>query len=300
MSQSEPSYKQQNFEKPQSTKPVCNRIAIVFDFDETLGSDTYDEAIKSLGLDVQAFRQKYYEPLKEQDWDHTLARAYTLIQESQRREPGDRITRDRLIQIGQNLQMFDGLDAMFDRLHHRVHELNPKVELEFYIISGGIEEIACHTPISSHFKKIWACQFQYNSQGEIEFIKRSVSHTEKTRYLMQIASGDHNVEQNGRSFAYRDVPENQLHVPLSQVIYVGDGASDLPCFSIVNDESGITLGVYKDAQEWNEQIQVTESQRVTNLAAADYREESELMRSLLLSVESLCKQIALRQLSVGE
>lgn len=300
MSQAQPSYKQQNFEKPQATKPVCNRIAIVFDFDETLGTDTYDELIKHLELDVQAFRQQYYEPLKAQDWDHTLARAYTLIQESQRREPEDRITRDRLIQVGQNFQTFDGLDAMFDRLQQCVHALNPSIELEFYIISGGIEEIICHTRIASYFKKIWACQFHFNAQGEIEFLKRAVSHTEKTRYLMQVASGDHNVEQNGRSFAYRDVPEDQLHVPLSQVIYVGDGASDLPCFSVINDEGGIALGVYKDAQEWSEQIQVTESQRVTNLAAADYREDSELMRSLILSVESLCKQIALRQLSVGE
>jgi hypothetical protein len=36
------------------------------------------------------------------------------------------------------------------------------------------------------------------------------------------------------------------------------------------------------------------------LAPAEYGEDSELMRSLTLAVESLCKQISLLQLSVGE
>jgi trehalose-6-phosphatase len=86
------------------------------------------------------------------------------------------------------------------------------------------------------------------------------------------------------------------------MIYVGDGASDVPCFSVLNDEGGIVIGVYKGdtAAKWSQQIQVTESQRVMNLAPADYQAESELMRSLTLAVESLCKQISLRQLSAGE
>lgn len=288
------------FSKPQATKPVCNRIAIVFDFDETLGPDTFDVLIKSLGWDVQEFRKQRYQPLLDDGWDSAPARAYALIQESKQRQPDERITRNHLLQLGQKLQPFDGLEEMFDRLHRRVHELNSEIELEFYVISGGIEEIACHTCIAHYFRKIWGCQFHFNEAGEVEFIKRVVSHTEKTRYLMQVASGSENVEQNGRSFTYRDVSEEELHVPLSQVIYIGDGASDIPCFSIINDEGGVALGVYKNAQEWNQKIQVSESQRVTNLALADYREDSELMRSLTLAVESLCKQIELRQLSVGE
>ncbi|HEY9735606.1 MAG TPA: HAD family hydrolase [Trichocoleus sp.] len=288
------------FKKPQSTKPVCDRIAVVFDFDETLGPDTFDLLIESLGLDAKTFRRERYNPLKEAGWDGPLARAYALIQESQQRPPEQRITRDYLIELGRQLQPFKGLEEMFDRLHQKVHELNPKVELEFYVISGGFEDILCHTCIAPHFKKIWGCQFHYNDKGEIEFVQRSISHTEKTRYLMQIASGKEKVEETGRSFAYRDVPEDQLHVPLSQVIYVGDGASDIPCFSVVNDEGGIALGVFKDEQEWNERVEVSESQRVANLAEADYREDSELMRSLLLAVESLCKQISLRQLSLDK
>lgn len=289
--------------KPQATKPVCQRIALVFDFDDTLAPDTFDELVKALGLNINEFRQQRYEPLKEAGWDHVAARFYCLIQESLRRkEIENKITKDFLIQFGQKLKPFDGVTQMFDRLHRHVRDLNPEVELKFYIITGGFGEVVRNSSIAPYFTQIWGCEFHYSETGEIEFLKRSISHTEKTRYLMHIASGQDRVDADGRSFAYRDASESQLYVPLSQIIYVGDGTSDVPCFSVLNDEGGTAIGVYKPdtAQKWNENIEVSESQRVTNLAPADYQEDSELMRSLILAIESLCKQISLRQLSVGE
>lgn len=234
---------QQDFQKPQATKPVCNRVAIVFDFDDTLASDTFDELIQRLGLDVDDFRQQRYTPLKAAGWDHVAARFYSLIQASKQRQ--EKITQDYLIRFGQELQPYDGVTEMFDRLLARVQELNPEVELEFYIITGGFAEVVRHTCIADYFTKIWGCEFHYADNGEIEFLKRSISHTEKTRYLMPIASGQDQVDGDGRSFAYRDASPDQLHSPLSQMIYVGDGASDVPCFSVLNDEGGIALGVYK-------------------------------------------------------
>ncbi|MBD2075010.1 haloacid dehalogenase-like hydrolase [Phormidium sp. FACHB-592] len=287
--------------KPQATNPVCNRNGIVFDFDDTLAANTLDELVKAVGLDVEQFHQQQYAPLKNAGWDHVAARFYCLIQASKHHpEIQHKITKDYLIQFGQQLQPFDGVTEMFDRLRRRVQDLNPQIELEFYMITGGFGKVVRNTCIAPYFNQIWGCEFHYSETGEIDFLKRSISHTEKTRYLMQIASGQDQVDGNGRSLAYRDVSEDQLHIPLSQMIYVGDGTSDVPCFSVLNDEGGIAIDVYKEAQAWDEQIQVSESQQVTNLAEADYREDSELMRSLTLAVESLCKQISLRQLSVGE
>lgn len=242
------------------------------------------------------------QPLIDAGWDKVAARCYCLVQESQARPEGSRITHDTLAQFGQTIQPFPGVEAMFGRLRERVHQLNKDIELEFYVITGGFGDIVRHTTIAPYFKKIWGCEFAYNEQGEICFLRRSISHTEKTRYLMQISSGQESVDGDGRAFAYRDIPEAQLYVPLSQVVYVGDGASDVPCFSLINDERGLAIGVFKGdtADEWGEDVQVSESQRVVNLAAADYQDDSEMMRSLTLAIESLCKQIELRQLSVGE
>jgi hypothetical protein len=71
---------------------------------------------------------------------------------------------------------------------------------------------------------------------------------------------------------------------------------------VLQQEDGLAIGVYKDgtAQDWQQRYHISPSQRVVNLAPADYSEDSELMRSLTLAVESLCKKIALRQQSINE
>lgn len=284
-----------------ATKPVSNRIALAFDFDDTLVPDTVDSLLESCDIDAQAFRQERIQPLIDNGWEPILARFYTLIQESKRRDQ-DKITQEYLTKFGQELAPFDGVPEMFKRLRQSAKTIVPDIEVEFYLITCGMVEIARHTCIAPEFTAMWGCEFSYNEEGEIEFLKQLVSHTEKTRYLFQLAKGIDNTNQDGQMFVYRDVSPEELHVPLTQVIYVGDGASDLPCFSLMNKENGVAIGVYKGStvQEWNREVKLSASQRVANIAEADYREDSELMRSLTLAVESMCKQIALAQLSVGE
>ncbi|MGF1480370.1 MAG: HAD family hydrolase [Cyanophyceae cyanobacterium] len=284
-----------------ATKPLSNRIAIVFDFDDTLVPDTFDTLLEHHGLDAAAFRSERVKPLLEDGWDKIPARFYCLIEESQQRDQ-DKITQASLANLGRNLQPFAGVPEMFERLRQHACQLVPEVEVDFYLITGGIAEIARHTSIAHHFKKIWGCDFHYAEDGEIKFLKKFVTHTEKTRYLFSISKGIEGQDEEGLLFVYRNLPAEELHVPLTQMIYVGDGASDIPCFSILNEHQGIAIGVYKDgkAQEWEYQEKVSANQRVVNLAPAEYGEESELMRSLTLAVESICKQIALLQLSVDE
>jgi len=285
-----------------STKPLFNRVAVVFDFDDTLAPDALNGLLEYLGMDIQEFRQQRVQPLIDAGWDKVAARCYCLIQESQRRSPEDKITRKTLADFGRQIKPFPGVQELFDRLRQRVHNIDPEIELEFYVITGGFADIVRHTAIAPCFKRIWGCEFAYNDQDEIMFLKRSISHTEKTRYLLQVSSGQEQVDGSGRAFAYRDVPESDLHIPLSQVVYVGDGASDVPCFSLIHDERGISIGVFKGdtPNEWGREVQVSESQRVSNLAAADYQDDSEMTRSLQLAIEGICKQIKLRQLGAGE
>ncbi|MGF1514526.1 MAG: hypothetical protein ACFB5Z_12660 [Elainellaceae cyanobacterium] len=81
---------------------------------------------------------------------------------------------------------------------------------------------------------------------------------------------------------------------------MGDGTSDLPCFELLNASGGTSIGVNKDGSDWAKKHEVSKSQRVDNLVPADYGESSEMMQSLLLAVDSLCKRIRLRQLGAGE
>jgi hypothetical protein len=129
-----------------------------------------------------------------------------------------------------------------------------------------------------------------------------VTFHEKVRYLLQLAKGLGPHGPNGPDDVFREVPDAKLHVPLSQVVYVGDGKSDMPAFALMQEHGGIALGVV-DADrvhDWDGYSSERGERRVQNLAPADYSEGSELLRSLELAVESMAKLAALRKLGAGE
>jgi len=287
-----------------ATKPLSNRIAVVFDFDETLiRDDSFKILLRDCQLDVEAFERDRVTPLVEQGWHKYLARTYCLVQESRRREGKDKITYERLANLGQKLHLIEGVSSMFECLRKRAVEIVPQVEVEFYLISGGFVDIARNTSIAKHFTQIWGCELAYDENGEIQFLKQLMSHTEKTHFLYYLSIGIERENEQDLMYNYRDVPIKELYVPLNQVIYVGDGTSDIPCFTVINQYGGIALGIFQDnltAQKWEHRKKVTNSQQLTNLVPASYNLDSELMRSLILGIESISKQIALLQLSVGE
>ncbi|BAZ44250.1 hypothetical protein NIES4102_12580 [Chondrocystis sp. NIES-4102] len=287
-----------------ATKPLSNRIAVVFDFDETLISeDSFKILLEDCQLDVQVFERERVDPLVEQGWHKYLARTYCLIQESLNREEKDKITYERLANLGKKLHMIEGVTSMFECLRKRAVEIVPEVEVEFYLISGGFVDIARNTSIAKYFTRMWGCELAYDEKGEIQFLKQLMSHTEKTHYLYYLSIGIDKNNQQDLMYNYRDIPIKELHVPINQVIYVGDGTSDIPCFTVINQYGGIALGIFKDdstAKEWDHRDEITNSQQITNLVPANYHQDSELMRSLILGIECISKQIALLQLSVRE
>lgn len=285
-----------------ATKPFFNRLAIVFDFDETLAPDTFIVLLQDLGLDADAFKQERVQPLIDDGWDKYIARAYCLVEESKQRDGKDKITKERLAKVGKQLKPFDGVPEMFECLRQCARNVVSDVEVEFYLITGGFLEMALNTSIASNFKAMWGCRFHYGADGEIKFIKQQMTNTEKTSYLYYLSKGVDADKEKDLMFAYTSVPNERLHIPLTQVIYVGDGASDAPCFAVVNENNGIGIGLYKekDPQKWSEQDKIDINQRVANIAPPDYSKNSELMQSLTLAVEGICKQIALRRLSIGE
>lgn len=285
-----------------ATKPFANRLAIVFDFDETLAPDTFSVLLQDLGLDAEAFKQEKVKPLIDDGWDKYIARAYCLVEESKQREGKDKITKERLTRVGRELKPFEGVPEMFERLRQCAYNVVDDVEVEFYLISGGFIEIAHHTSIASNFKAMWGCRFHYGEDGEIKFIKQQMTNTEKTSYLYYLSKGMDAEKEKDLMFAYSNVSNDKLRIPLTQVIYVGDGASDAPCFAVVNQNGGTGIGLYKegDTESWSEQEKINVNQRVANIAPPNYGENSELMQSLTLAVEGICKQIVLRQLGVGE
>jgi phosphoserine phosphatase len=284
-----------------ATKQLHNRIAITFDFDLTLGEGSVDVLLRKLGVDGKQFRKERFEPLTEQGWDQSLARFKALVDLSE--EMGGAITEWLVHEVGRDTPLFPEVESIFDRLRGAARAIVGDIELEFYILTAGLAEVPSRTPIAQQFKAIWGSAGFYGEDGRLLFPKRVVTYPEKVRYLLQLAKGLSASGPDAPSDVYREVPDRDWHVPIDQMIYVGDGASDLPAFELVESRGGIAIGVFgpeASASGWSKGKDVHSGRRVTNLAQADFREDAELARSLMLGVESIAKLIALRKFGEGE
>lgn len=277
--------------------PMADTIAVIFDFDDTLAADSTSGFLHQLGIDVRAFWGERVMPLIGSGWDPVPAYLYAMLEVSNG-DPLRRITRERLMRFGRHIRLYGGATRVFKRLTEHARSVSPDIGVEFYLVSSGIGETLRATRIARHFQDIWACDFAYGPEGEIAFPKNIVSFTDKTRYIFHIQKGIVGPESRGRPFEVnRKLPPERLRVPLHQMIFVGDGYTDIPCFSLIRKNDGIAIGVYDaaDRERWGRAWGFIEDGRVSNLVPADYRSHSALTHSLLMAVDSIARRIALRR-----
>jgi hydroxymethylpyrimidine pyrophosphatase-like HAD family hydrolase len=271
-----------------------NIIAIVFDFDETLAKDSTTSLLESIGIDTNLFWKKEVQDLLNFGWDPVPAYLFKMIEYS---KDGHKITLDLFRKHAKSIKFFKGVTNLFGTLKKHVQYKND-IELEFYIISSGIGEILRNTRISKHFTDIWACDFHYNENNEITFPKNIVSFTDKTRYLFHISKGLVGEKYKNKPFdVNKKFEKNEFRVPSNHIIFIGDGYTDIPCFSLVKKMEGIPIAVYDNQNEnkWGTAWDFLEQDRVINLVPADYSRNSALMNSLKMAIDSIIKKIELSE-----
>ncbi|CAM5222546.1 Haloacid dehalogenase-like hydrolase OS=Castellaniella defragrans OX=75697 GN=HNR28_001708 PE=4 SV=1 [Castellaniella defragrans] len=275
---------------------MADVIALVFDFDDTLAPDSTSGFLQEIGVDSDAFWRDQVGPLLDhEDWDPVPAYLYRMLQLSQSGQHGA-ITRERLQAWGRHLPLHEGVDTLFDRLRASLREAHPTVQIEFYVISSGIGDVLRSTPIAAQFTDIWASEFHYDADGGIDFPRRVVSFTDKTRYLFHIQKGIIGPDSRNRPFEVnRKVDPDKLRIPFEQMIFVGDGYTDIPCFSLIRRSGGVAFGVWdprhreKRSRAWG----FIQEGRVSNLNQARFDKDAELYQWLEAAVESLAAKIVL-------
>ncbi|MFA0961049.1 hypothetical protein AB9P05_04535 [Roseivirga sp. BDSF3-8] len=275
------------------TLPTIPKIAVVFDFDETLAPPTHKKLLEKTGIDAEE-REGFVKKLLDDGWETSLARAYSWIKYSQAGNPT--IKREVFTEVGREIELFEGVDTLFDRL--RGFCTDDDVEMQFYLLTAGFLEVPEATSIAKEFHDMWGGAYAFNDDDELIFVKSLVTHEEKREYIQQLAKGTGTSGPNAPSDSHQHVDEEDMHIPFDQIIYVGDGSSDRPVFSLLHGKGGITIGLAKEnAAHWKEDDDLTEGQKVDNLLETDYTEGSDLMKCLQYAVESICKRISLRKLS---
>ncbi len=274
-----------------------NTIAIVYDYDQTLSPNYMQDVVlfPTFGIDAKKFWARCHDLVKTQGFDNELAYMKALLDVMDI----DRPTNARLRELGTGLQFFPGLPEMFDEF--RTGLLTPQheahgIRVEHYIISSGLKPLIEGSRIAPHVRSIFGCEFAEDKDGRITFPKRVISHTQKTQYLFRINKGllDHAQDVNDH------MPAELRPVPFEHMIYVGDGPTDVPCFTVVRQHGGHAIAVYNAADPSRSSFKKcyqlsTHADRVRHIAPADYRAGSHLRLLLEQMVEEVATRIVERR-----
>ena len=271
-------------------------IAVVFDFDDTLAPDSTSGYLSRAGIaDLAGFWKREVASLTDDDWDPVPAYMFRMMEASKTgRVP--KITKESLVEWGRSLPLHDGVVDVFSRLRKVAKDANPRANIEFYLISSGIGDVLRNTTISSEFTDIWASEFFYGDDEGVVFPKKIVSFTDKTRYLFHIQKGLVGSQARGKPFdVNKKLKPEQIRVPIRHMIFVGDGYTDIPCFSLVKKDGGVSIAVFDKThvEKWGSAYQFVHDGRVSNLLSANYSEQSDLSIFLGMAVKKLATDIAM-------
>ena len=132
------------------------------------------------------------------------------------------------------------------------------------------------------FKDVYGCEFLYDEKGEACWLKTIVNYTLKTQYLFRICKGASDLTDEKIVNSRVD----KKYVEFRNMIYIGDGLTDVPAMTLVKEKGGIAISIYsKDKQE--KSIQLVKDGRVNYACLSDYRDDSELFKILKLIIDSI-------------
>lgn len=274
-----------------------NRIAIAYDFDGTLAPGNMQEHnfLPALGIDPKIFWGKAKKKAMEHDMDEILAYMQLTIEEAKNK--GFPIRKSDFINYGKNITLFEGVEDYFERINDYAKKKG--LIIEHYIISSGLREFVKGTKISKNFKYIFASGFEYDANGVAVWPALAVNYTNKTQYLFRINKGINNSYDNQEINKF--MPEDKRHIPFEQMIYLGDGETDVPAMKMIKYQGGKAIAVYnpkiraKKNRKSPKQIceDLVIHNRADYIAPANYSENSELDKVLKLVIDKICAEIEL-------
>ena len=246
-------------------------VALIYDFDKTLCTIDMQEYsfIPKVNMDAKDFWKESNALAEEKKMDRVLAYMYLMLERAQATR--QRIWREDFVALGKDLEFFPGVEEWFSRIQQFGNEM--ELDVEHYIISSGLREIIEGSSIFKYFREVFACEFLYDQNHVACWPKNAINYTTKTQFLFRINKGVLDISNDIDLNKY--TPEDERRVPFRNMIYIGDGMTDVPCMKLVKVNGGCSIAVYQQGERQNVE-ELLKHKRVDFLASADYSENSEL------------------------
>jgi hypothetical protein len=187
------------------------------------------------------------------------------------------------VEEGRGIVLFPGVRDWF----HRINDFGASqgVRVEHYVISSGLREIIEGSSISGEFREIYASEFYYDQNGRPVWPKLAVNFTAKTQFVYRINKGVLDVSNDRDLNA--SMPDDSKRVPFTNMIYMGDGLSDVPCMKMMRAYGGQAIAVYSAGNRPGVEDLLLKG-RVDYIFPADYRKGT----ALDLTVRDIIRRMA--------
>lgn len=249
-------------------------VAFMYDFDKTLCTKNMQEYsfIPDVGMEPEEFWQKVVEMKDKEHMDSTLAYLYMTLKSL--KDKGAPSRREDLMKYGDSLELYPGVKEWFSLMNSYCESLGLKAE--HFIISSGLKEIIEGCSISKEFKEIYACEFLYDVNGEPIWMKDVVNYTTKTQFVFRINKGVLDISDDERVNSF--LPDDERPVPFTNMIYFGDGSTDVPCMKLIKIQGGHSVAVYDGSRRAADEL--FKAGRVNFICKADYSKDGELYNTI--------------------
>ena len=271
-----------------------NTIALVYDFDGTLSPQPMQEytVLPKIGVEPAEFWALVNREARETESDPMLVYMRHIIEALERVRVD--VKREDFAAMARAIEYFPGVPTWFARMNAYVKKRSRgQVKLQHYLISAGQREILDGVSIRRHFKRIYASEYHFNHHGVATFPKLLVTDTLKTQFLFRINKGRELITES----INEHMPEAERPIPFQNMIYLGDGMTDVPSMALTKKSGGHSVAVYDPAGARGRATckKLLDAGRVDFIAEADFRNASKLSRRVELLLDAIIADVAYRR-----
>ena len=285
-------------------KSITVKLALIYDFDGTLMPGTMQNTlIEDLGKVPNEFWAGVNAENSDGESEQMLIYLRHLA-EALRAHCKSGVEVDALYaKAAQDVSYFPGVENWFKlvqedlrgivgdvkrALDRSTEQRVPHFEVHHYVISAGITEILNRISITDEFTSIFASQYWYGSDGMPVWLARYVSDTVKTQFIFRINKGKESLSED----VNQHVPEHERPIPFTNMIYFGDGMSDVPAMSVVKAGGGRALAVYdaedgQDSKGAREGAALVKAGRADAVVPANYEKHSTLHTHVAVMMQEI-------------